>query len=560
MKSNLLKLYFLLSLTIPIKLFCQANSINDSGRILFMIRQGNHEQGLKLYQSLYAERDEHDYELLHQIGLGILDYGYRQIDPEIQLLTLFGASFALHQEAYYILEGNLKNRHPEIQLIAVTALSQVQEDQADRALLKAMGSPHLIIRYEAAKHLCKKKHPAAVDQTESLLFKSPAAVLPMFPPLFASVGDVKAMRVLKKMINDPSEKIRRSVILSAAKFERDDLLPQIRQQAVRSHHSQQEASAFALGVFKDEQAEEKLTKLSQSQYKTVSLVALWALNQIGRTAAVEQIEASALEGDLYAIALLGMIKDRPNVLLKLVKSDNLQVRINAILALLEQQHPSAVDYVSELLVNDKRDLGFVAVHSPAKTIHYWKAVPSSSQVLADDIEAYQDHMALREAVIAKVRQTSSSAFIALASSLLSARQNDLIPSVVDFLVEMDTPEAIDLLKTHQQKLGAPLVRNYCNLGLYRLGEKGVYADQLMKWVKSESKSELIQFRPYSPWEPGGNTWQLTPQEKSQLLIGAFEAFTQNQDKKGIDVLIEVLATGHQKNKYALAGVLVRATQ
>lgn len=541
-------------------IFCESSQTSQQGTILFQIRQGNHEQALKLYQELYQSKNGHDFELLHRIGLGLLDYGFRQNDPEIQLLTLFGANFSLHEDAYYILEESLKNKHPEIQLVALTALSLVQRDRADQALLGAMGSSHFLVRFEAVKHLCKKRHPRAVDQAECLMYKSPRAILSVYPPLFAYVGDSKSIKILRKMINDPSEKVRRAVILSASKYKRDDLLPQIRQQTTHFNYSQQEACAYAIGVLKDEESIDKLKNLANSQYTSVAIAANWALYKLGQETAIEPLEKMAMQEDLFAIAALGSLNDHPKVLLSLIKSQNLQVRVNAIAALFEQQNKEACNYITELLISDNRDLGFVSIDSPGKAFHAWKVVPSSSEILKDDIEAYQEHMEFKESILAKVRELSTPAFIKIASEILASQQRDLVPQTVDFLVEMETPEAVELLKLYQQKLGAPFIRNYCNLGLYRLGDKGPYAEQLIQWVRNQSKSDLIQFRPFSPWEPNQKIYELTPQETSQLLIGAFEAFTINQDRQGIEVLIEVMATGHPKNKYALAGVLLRATQ
>lgn len=129
----------------------------QQGRILFLIHQGEHEQALKLYQNHFEETKIHDFELLHQIGLKILNDGYQKNDPECQLLALFGAAVSAHEDVTYILEEGLKNKYPEIQMIALEALARFQTDRADLALLRAMGSPILQVRFEAAHQLCKKK-------------------------------------------------------------------------------------------------------------------------------------------------------------------------------------------------------------------------------------------------------------------------------------------------------------------------------------------------------------------------------------------------------------------
>lgn len=537
-----------------------ANSLSQEGRILFLIQQGEHPQALKLYQTLYQEKEAHDYDLLHRLGIGLLDYGFRQSDPEIQLLTLFGANVAAHEDVYYILEESLKSRLPPIQLVALATLSQIQQDRADQALLRSLGTYNLQTRFEAVHYLCKKKHPQAADQAESLMFKSPKALRPLFPPLFARLGDAKSIRILKKLINDPSEDVRKAVILCVAKAGRDDFLPQIRQQALHYQFAQQEACAYALGILKDDYSIDKLKKLASSQYPSVALAANWSLYQLGQDESVEAIEKLAFQNDLFAMAALGSLNGRATALIELAQHSNLQVKVNAILALFEQSHAGIQKQAEEIILRDKRDLGFIQLKSPGGCFQAWKVVTGASELLNEDLEIYKDHLELKESILMKTRELNAVDFIDLATKIFNSQQNELIPMTIELLEEMNTEESIRCLKIHQQKLGAPLIRNYCNLALYRLGESGPYGDQLRQWVRNQSQSDLIQFRDFNPSELNQSSYTLTPIETSRLLIESFEAFAAHQDKLGIELLIEVIATGHQKNKYALAGILLRATQ
>lgn len=530
-----------------------------NGRILFLIQQGEHEQALKLYQAFYQEKGQHDFELLHQIGLRILDYGFRQNDPRCQLLALFGASVSAHEDAYYILEESLKSRIPEIQLIALDALGRFQTDKADQAMIRALGSPQLQVRYEAARQLCKKKHPQAVIQTESLMYKSPAEFLPVYPSLFAMVGDSHSTRVLRKLLTHSSNNVRLAVVLSAAKYGRDDLLPQLRQQAAHHQFAIQEACAYAMGILKDEEGIPQLEKLTLSQYPTVALAAHIALFRLGRKEALDAIENAGRQHDVFAIAVLGAITERSDLLLKLIESENLQIRINALNSLLEQNHPIAMELIAEMILRDKRDLAFTATESPGKTLKAWKATTSSSRLLKDDLSAYQENLDLKESLLQKVRLHSELHFIAIANQIFASQQNELIPATIELLIDLNSKDAVNCLKQHQQQLGAPLVRQYCNLALYRLNEPGPYGEQLRQWIRTQNNTEFIQLKPFIPWEYGENSYALKPAESSRLLIEAFEAFASNQDSLGIETLIEALATEHSK-KYALAGLLLRATQ
>ncbi|MFI0435202.1 MAG: HEAT repeat domain-containing protein [Parachlamydiaceae bacterium] len=532
----------------------------NEGRILFLLHQGEDQQGLKLYQEKFQKLGEHHFDLLHQIGLKILESGFRSQDPECQLLTLFGAAVSAHEDAYYILEENVKNKQPAIQLVAISALARFQNDKADQAIIKGLASSTLEVRYEAAHQLCKKKHPLAVSQTESLMYKTPDLYLPIYPSLFAMIGDPHSTRVLRKLLNHPSKEVRLAAVLSVAKYQRDDLLPQIRQHLCQLQFALQEACASTLGALKDEESIPQLEKLGRSQYPIVALAAHCALYQLGRHSFIKEIEQVAERGNLFAIHALGSIPDQSKMLIELLKNPDLNIRLNAAIALLDQHNPRALESIEEIIIRDKRDLAFKMTQSPGHSFKIWKAIPSSSQLLKDDLQAYVEHIEFKHNLLEKICLLSIPHFITLADHIFSTQQNELVPHTVDILEKLETKEAIACLKRHQQQFGAPLIRQYCNLALYRMGEPGPYAEQLRQWVKTQNKTQLIRFQAFTPWEAGQNSYQLTPEESSKLLIAAFETFTIRQDIQGIEILIEAIATGHKKNKYALAGLLLRGTQ
>lgn len=532
----------------------------NQGRILFLIQQNEHRQAIDLYQARSKIQGEHDFEFLHQMGIKILESGFHQDDPESQLLTLFGASISAHEEAYYILEESLKSRFPEIQLIALEALARIQNDRADQALLRALGSPSLAVRYEAVRQLCKKKHPQAIIQAESLMYKSPRFLMPIYPPLFAMIEDPQATKILRRLLNQTSGHVRLITLLSLIKYKRDDLLPQIRTQASHFDCSQQEASAYALGEMQDEQAQPKLKTLTRSQHPTVALAAQFALYLLGREEAISIIEEKAGQGDLFAISALGKIPDHPRILIQLLSHKNAQIRFNAGIALLQQNDLTSFPFIQEILLRDQRDLAFTLQPSPGQVFKTWKVTSSASQLFNEDEEAYQQHFELKRSLLKKVRELSAPHFLTLAHQIFNKQQNELVPYTAELLEDLATKEAIACLKEHHQQLGAPLVRNYCNLALYRLKEEGPYGEQLRKWIKNQNKTQFIRFKAFNPWTWEENHYSLTPEQSSQLLISAFEALAAQQEQEGIDTLLEAIATGHEKNKYALAGLLLRATQ
>lgn len=534
----------------------------ESNRILYLMQSGNLSKALEIYKQLQKEKGHHDFDLIQQMGLILLDQGIRSRDAEIQLLTIFGAGISLNEKALYILQEGLNSSEAQIQLISLNFLSRFQNDIADESLIRAMSSDSLLIRLEAAFHLAEKKAPQAVAQTEALMYKVDPQLTFLFPQLFALIGNSDAMKIMRRLLTHQDEEVRIETILSAAKHGRDDLLPQIRILATHHQAGQQEACASALGMMKDEKSVGKLETLSKSNIAAVRLAALQALYRLGRKEIRSEIEKEALKQDPFAIGVLSEMQGSEDVLFRLTKSSNIQTRVNAALALLERQDPRCILPICEILIKDSRDLGYIKVTTKGKALAAWKVTPSALQNFKEDPVAHELSLNLREAVLSKSADLSENVFLTIANLIFEREQNDLIPVLVELLENLQTPAAIELIKKYQQKAGAPLIRNYCNLTLYLLKEQGPYAQNLMDWIVNKQGEDFIRFRPFIPWEKrdSDSSYQLTPQETSSLLIHSFESLVQMRDEKGIDLLLNAIKNGNSKNKYALAGLLMRAVQ
>ena len=243
-----------------------------------------------------------------------------------------------------------------------------------------------------------------------------------------------------------------------------------------------------------------------------------------------------------------------------MRSSNLQVRFNAALALLEQEDARCLPTLCDLLLKDSKDLG-LSISSLGKTLSAYKIIPSATENFKEDPISKELSLHLKEKVLTRAVALPEKDFLDLAYTIFETHQSPLIPTLVHLLEKLQTPGSIQMLKTYQQKAGAPLIRNYCNLALYRLKEPGPYLENLKKWVAQEQTNELIRFRPIVPRNSNESTSdQLTPEETSLLLIEAFEALAQMQEKESLDILLNAIREGNKKNKYALAGLLIRAAQ
>jgi HEAT repeat protein len=533
---------------------------NHKNHLLFLMRSGHITQAVEAYKNYHQQKGPHDFELIQELGLLLLDQGYHSTDPEIRVMTTFGAGISLNERTLYILEAGMDSGIPELQLICLNYLSQFQNDKADEALQRAMNASHPLIRLEAAFIMAQKKAPRAFAYAESLMYRFEDLTF-LFPQFFAIIGNAEATRMLRKLMSHSDEEVRVAAILSAAKYGRDDLLPKIRTLATQNEKAQQEACAFALGTLKDETSQKRLELLSRSKVLHVRLAAWKALYDLGRKEFKAPIEKAAKEKDIFAIALLGDIEGSQNVLSDLVNDNNIQVKINAAVALLHLQDSRCLSALIDILIMDSRGLCFSKTQSKGNSLSAWKAVPSGKQNFKDEPYAFEVSLSMREDLLEEAIDLPENNFLQLAKVIFLRQQNDLVPLTVELLEMLHTKGAINLLKEHQQQIGAPLIRNYCNLALYNLKEEGPYGDNIRTWISNMQNEDLIRFRPFLPRELREHEehYQLTPQDNSSLLIASFESFVGNKDERGIDILLDAIQNGNSKNKFALAGLLLRAT-
>ncbi len=533
--------------------------------ILYLLQTREFNRAIDLYQNYREELGRHDFEVLQQMGLIILEQGARSQDPATQLTSIFGSHIAGIAASVDILESGITSSQPQTQIAAIHYLGQLQDDRCEELLTKAMSSDYFFTRMEAAQQLAFRKAPAAVGQIESLMYKIPPQMRFFFPQFFALIGTADAISLLKGMMDDPFHMTRIEAILSAARFGRDDLLPMIRSRATHLNVAEQEACATAIGDLKDSKSLPILKKLSQSPSSNVKLAARNALYTLGDDASKEEIIALAKERNLFAITLLGEIQGSEEALLPLIKDPDLQVRFNAVFALLKHNDPRVAHALFEFLIRDSRDLGFQPQYSVGNSLMSWKVIPSAQQ---HQMELQGDLMTLslnvREYLLRECLELNPETFLEIASVLFDTRQTDLIPLLISLIQNLQTPEAIELLSHKAQTAGAPLTRTYCNLALLRLKKGEQYKTAIKNWISAKKTTEMIRFRPMLPWNTRlaekSSPFELTPEEHSRLLIECYQTIAMEHDDQSIDTILEGLKSGHSNNRSVLAGLLIQAIQ
>lgn len=551
--------------TYSVEEFAENKSHNPVNKlhILYLLRSKEFDKSIDLYQEYKKALGRHDFEILQQIAVILLEQGIRSSDYEEQLTSIFGLKIANISTSIDVLEAAIKSSQPQSQLAAIQLLSSMQDDRCEELLTRAMSSDFFATRIDAALQLSLRKSRTAVGQIESLMYKLPPFMRFFFPQFFALIGTNDAIAILKSLMNDGYHATRIEAILNAARFGRDDLLPLIRSRATHLNIAEQEACATAFGYLKDSKSLHLLNKLSQSPSTNVKLAALRSLHLLGNEHTRSEIELLAQQKNLFAVSLLGEIPGSEEILASLLDRKDIQLRFNATVSLLKRRDVRSCTALKEFLIRDSKDLGYQPNFSVGNSLLSWKVIPSALQHQKNSsFDLFTVTLNLKEHLLRECLELPETQFLDIASFLFEVKQNDLIPLLISLLENLNTQGAIHLLETKAQTAGAPLIRVYCNLALCRLKSKMYQESAILNWIAMKKETEMIRFRPLLPYSERikelHNSYDFTPEENSRALIDCYQTFAMQHDNKGIDILLEGLKKGHPKNRPVLAGLLIQA--
>ncbi|MCH9633827.1 MAG: hypothetical protein S4CHLAM7_05610 [Chlamydiae bacterium] len=519
-------------------------------------------EALTSYNQMYQYGGMHDYDYLQKLGIRFLEESLSEFDPESQLLSIYGASIAKNNKLLPILEKALSSEHPQVQIAAIRALSDYHDDDADRILVKGMQSNYLEVCFETAFVLALNKHPEAMGYIESLMNKVPDPFHYLFPTLYAILDTPQSSKSLKKFFQSPDQTVRVEAILSAARVSRYDLLPSIRSLSLHHEIAEQEACAFTLGHLQDEASVSTLEELMKSPSEYVALSAMLALYKLGRSEVISDIESLATQGNIFAIQILRDCHCDEKILEALAYHPQEQVRLNAGLALLKKKNPLCLTEVRQILVPNQSQLFVVPAQSPGKALAAKKWTLASPSTLRSNPFIKEISNQVRREILTECLELPESLFLTLASEIVDSGDNDLIPDVIALVQSLKTSNAIALLKEWQRKVGHPYVRAWSNLALFNLDQNGPWKENIISWVKKQKYHPMIRLKPIVPWskKSSSSKFELTAEEKSQLLIQSYLAIALRQEEGGIEMILSHLDAQNSKNKYALAGILIKATE
>ncbi len=537
--------------------------VGDKRRILYLMSKGNVSKAIEHYLAYYEKEKKHDSKILQQIAQILLESGASSYDMETQLLTLCGIALSNQHSSLYFLERALNSQFPMVQSVALSLLGSAHDDECESIIASAMRSKYLLVRYEALHYLVARKSKNALGYIDSLINLLHPAARPLFVEFYATYGSKEAMQRLKQFLNDSDMNVRIAAIGSICSHNYDNLLPNIRSIFSQSDPCLKEACAKTLGDMRDLHSIESLKIAAESPFDDTKLASLYALHQLGDQSAKEKIADMAKRKNLYAIYMLSYIEGYDDLLARLSTNIDSTIRLNASLALLRKRNPKCLPVIKDIISSDIDFIGFVPFVSHGRTLVAWKPL-SVSVIKHPDVKRNIQAITLSfiDEVLTSSLELAEDDFLDISRDILAKKGSHSVAILMHLLENIKSKKVFDLLKEKSQEVGSPLVRGYASLALYRMNGEESYRTSFLNWLKTQNGEQLIEFKPMM--DRGArddkviSNYQLSPQDRSALLIESFDTLATKHEIEGISLLLEAMKDGHPKNRYALAGLLLKS--
>lgn len=519
-------------------------------QILFKMRQGALEQALTCYKAYQREKGDHDFALLQQMALAIIQDSSRKNNRDLQLLSLWAASFSLNSKLLPVLADGLKKEDPRDILADLFFLMGFPDDKAVNLIRSELGSPWLPIQAVSAEFLIQKKEKGVLEIVARWLDRVDPRAYPLFVPLFAASEERFATCWMKKFLHAKDPDTRLMALLEIGKQGRDDLLDEVREAAKTGNIQEKEAAAFVLGTLGDSSSLSLLQELASSKDISTKIAASYSLFRLGQTNSEALIKEAALQGNLFAIILLGHMKTGEDILINLLKSSDLNIQANATIALLEAKKSSSLQGLLPLLHPHLKNLALVAVTSHGQSLIAWQLKPRVT------VKEQMVHIMPRQKLIEEASQLPEQDFLDFAKEAILYEDKETVPALIWSVKGLDKQFLLDQLN----RPGAPLARSWATLALYSLKEKGPYAEHVYQWFIDMKKLAIVSVAPPTLDSDLKSFHMMTKQDSCELLLAALDCLVALRDQAAIDAILEALKGGNPLNRPVLASLLLRLSE
>lgn len=536
----------------------------EEQRIQFLIAKKEYKAAIEFYLKNVKETGKHDQEILRNLSKSFIESAIISSDSKEQMLGLYALMISQTNDQDYDFSKLLQSLDPYVQMLTIQYLSGWSEDFVEVWLNKAMSSPYLPVRLHALGVLVDQKSRLALSHIESLYYRLPEFFRPMFAQYYAALGTPQALKILRQMLSDPNSDMKVATILSICQFKRDDFIEDIRKILTQPDPKVQESAIFASCLLHDQKAQETVEGFVKSNYTNLKLAALIGLNEFQDLKNKQELLSMAENGDLFSIYSLGMIDGTEELLVKLSKHPDYNVRLNVLACLLEKKHPLAKALLIDFFQHHSLYDGITPNFSIGRTQNCLKMYPSYQKQFQKmkEFAHYVKGMTsmIRVQFLIQALELNEDDFLEIAEVIFQNDLFDLIPTLVRLLENCHSEKAIAMIKKMGQKVGSPRTRLYCLVALARLKDPE-FTPQFFDWLSNQKSQDLIQLDAFDTEDVSAkkrSRFHLSPDEKSQLLIEAYETLIYLHDERCFSILLEALVNTPKQNQPVLAGILLKA--
>lgn len=548
--------------TNDLSIFESAEQENASTQVVYLLQSGKFEEAIDKISFLKNEDPLFfHFDVIQKLTSSIISSSIESRNDEEVMLGLFAISITQDEELISLIEPVILSQNPYIQLAAVRVLSTFPSDRSGELLGQALCSDFFFIRLEAAYELAKRRHPNAYKQLEALYWKLEPEFRPLLAQAFSNEGSTSSIEMLKRQLVDESIDVRLAAITACGSIRRDDIVAILEKQALDPDVRIQEAAAFQLAVSAYGTSIDVLVKLSESPNDFVALTAAYGRYMLGDKAASQIIEEMAVNDNIFAIKLLGIIDSGTTLLTTQSKNSSNIIRINAIASLLEQKQSIGATSLVNFLDQVNKDLLVETILSPGKQLSAFSITPS--MYASKLIDQYRVEMGVHnlQQLIEKSSNLPESQFLMVAEHILGSNNRALIPVTIQLVENINSDNAVHLLKRAREEVGAPFIRSLSNLALFNLTKEPKYRACLIELTEKIDINRVLKMRPPTPWNPQveKSPFTLTLEEESELIVATFMALAEAHDESAVQTLLTALKSGNKSNRPLIAALLLRAS-
>ena len=533
---------------------------SNGSSIAYLAKKGELESATQFLIDNFESQSQ-DLSTFRQLARAYLTRVLNSHKTQDQIFAFMGLALAGENATLLeLLSPHLNGRDPQLSLAAVSLIAKVNNDSARKQLRLTQSSPFLPIRLEGAYHLALQQDPQAYNLIEALYIKSPEALHPLFPELYATLGTAPALAQLRRLLHSFDSQVRLQAIRSISQHKLLSLSPSLLSLSQQIDIPQREASASAIGDLELYAASDILESILHQHDSTVQIAAAYSLFRLGQFTFQSPIVKAAEHNNLFAFPLVAQLDQHRDILYMKLQSSSQLVRANAAIALLSSADKQSLGHILPLLCPETQHQVLLPSYSPGLSLSAWQWVPVTGSKYKKR-QLLELGLRAREQLLLQCNNFSSCDFLTLARHLIDQRQNDLIPLLMQLLVSRENQSIIRLLEESSESLGAPLIRLYSRLALYQICPTAEHKQALTTFTR-ENCTNKLNIRPLTPdMSPlQDHHFSLSPRENSALWIDSVQALAQTRQLDTLQFFLQLLPLAAPRQQATLSGLIIQMSQ